>query len=122
MALAEISSWEALAEVTPFSRSLLKDLGTERADVGEHHLRSIAAACQVPYAWFTVPDLKDAVASGEDATLSERVEALERRVEAQLTELRAAIVALSAGNLRQVREQRERDDTDRPEERPEEGG
>ena len=122
MALAGITSWEDLADRTPFSRSLLKDLGTERGEAGERHLRSIAAACSVPYAWFTVPDLKDAVASGEDATLSERMEALERRVDAQITELRAAIVALSAGNLRQVREQREQDGTDRPEEHPGEGG
>jgi hypothetical protein len=83
MALAGITSWEQLAEATPFSRSLLKDLGTERADATESHLRSIAAACRVPYAWFTVPTLTDAVAGAEDSTLSERVEALERRLDVE---------------------------------------
>lgn len=121
MALDGVSSWEDLADKTPFSRSLLKDLGTERARVEEKHLRSIAAACGVPYAWFTVPELAQALDGAEDATLGERVEALERRVEAQVTELRAAIVALSADSLQRTREQRGQDETDRPEERPGEG-
>lgn len=66
-----------------------------------------AAACGVPYAWFTIPDLKEAVANGEEATLSERVEALERRVDAQITELRAGLVALSADTLRRTLERQE---------------
>lgn len=94
MALAGITSWEQLEERTPFSRSLLKDLGTDRAEVTEKHLRPIAAALDVPYAWFTVPALGGAVAGAEDASIAERVEALERRAAAagtlseQLEELR----------------------------------
>lgn len=107
MALAGVGSWEDLADRTPFSRSLLKDLGTERAEVGEQHLRPIAAACGVPYAWFTIPDLKAAVASGEDETLAEHVEALERRVAVSLTELRAGLAAVSADSVRHTRELRE---------------
>lgn len=101
MALAGVTSWDDLAERTPFSRSLLKDLGTERGRVEEQHLRPIAAACGVPYAWFTVPDLAQVVADSEDATLGERVEALERqsaatrqRLEAQLREINEQVVAM----------------------------
>lgn len=57
MALADVGSWEELAARTGFSRSTLKDLGTERGTAEEKHLRVIAAATSVPYAWFTVPNL-----------------------------------------------------------------
>jgi uncharacterized protein YceH (UPF0502 family) len=83
MALADIGSWEQLAARTPLSRSTIKDLGTVRGRAEETHLRVIAAACEVPYAWFTVPDLRAAVAREDDEpSLAERVEALERAVAA----------------------------------------
>jgi hypothetical protein len=85
MALADITSWEQLAERTPLSRSTLKDLGTVRGRADETHLRVIAAACGLPYAWFTVPDLGRAVAREDDEpTVDERIEALERQVAALL--------------------------------------
>ena len=84
MALAGISSWEELAERTPLSRSTLKDLGTERRRADETHLRVIAAACDVPYEWFTVPDLRHALVRDDDEepSIGERLEALERAVSA----------------------------------------
>jgi transcriptional regulator with XRE-family HTH domain len=83
MALAGISSWEELAERTPLSRSTVKDLGTPRRRADETHLRVIAAACDVPYAWFTVADLRRAVArEEEEPSIAERLEALERAVQA----------------------------------------
>jgi hypothetical protein len=83
MALADISSWEELAERTPMSRSTLKDLGTVRGRAEETHLRVIAAACGLPYAWFTVGDLGRAVSrEDEEPTVAERLEALERQVAA----------------------------------------
>ena len=79
MALADIGSWEELAERTPLSRSTLKDLGTVRGRAEETHLRVIAAACDLPYAWFTVADIGRAVErEDEDPTVAERIEALER--------------------------------------------
>lgn len=83
MALADIGSWEELAERTPLSRSTLKDLGTVRGRADERHLRVIAAACGLPYAWFTVADLGRAVTrEDEEPTTAERIEALERTVAA----------------------------------------
>jgi hypothetical protein len=83
MALADIGSWEELAERTPLSRSTLKDLGTPRGRAEETHLRVIAAACRLPYAWFTVPDIGRAVTrEDEDPAVGERIEALERTVAA----------------------------------------
>jgi hypothetical protein len=83
MALADISSWDELARRVPLSRSTVKDLGTPRGRAEETHLRVIAAACDVPYAWFTVPDLRAAVARDDDEpSLAERVEAVERRIDA----------------------------------------
>lgn len=91
MALADISSWEELARRVPLSRSTVKDLGTPRGRAEETHLRVIAAACDVPYAWFTVPDLRAAAAREDDEpSLAERVEALEGRVDAITTRLSAA--------------------------------
>lgn len=95
MALAGVGSWEQLAARTPYSRSLLKDLGTTRATAEESHLRVLAAACELPYAWFTVPDIGAALAGAEDATLSERVEALERRHRAEVDELRLQMADLN---------------------------
>ena len=81
MALADISSWDELAERTPLSRSTLKDLGTVRGRATEAHLRVIAAACDLPYAWFTVPDLGAAIADdAEHPSLTERLEAVERQL------------------------------------------
>jgi hypothetical protein len=83
MALADIGSWEKLAARTPLSRSTLKDLGTVRGRAEETHLRVIAAACALPYSWFTVADLGRAVArDDEDPALVERIEALENTVAA----------------------------------------
>ncbi|HEV7495180.1 hypothetical protein [Baekduia sp.] len=83
MALADIGSWEQLAEQTPLSRSTLKDLGTVRGRAEETHLRVIAAACDLPYAWFTVADIGGAVTrEDEDPAIGERLEALERTVAA----------------------------------------
>lgn len=91
MALADISSWEELARRVPLSRSTVKDLGTRRGRAEETHLRVIAAACDVPYAWFTVPDLRAAVAREDDEpSLAERVEALEGRVDAITKQISAA--------------------------------
>jgi uncharacterized protein YceH (UPF0502 family) len=91
MALADIGSWDELARRVPLSRSTVKDLGTPRGRAEETHLRVIAAACDVPYAWFTVPDLRAAVArEDEEPSLAERVEALERRIEALSRQLSAA--------------------------------
>ena len=65
------------------SRSTLKDLGTVRGRADESHLRVIAAACGLPYAWFTVSDINRAVLrEDEDPSFAERVEALERTVAA----------------------------------------
>jgi hypothetical protein len=83
MALADIGSWEELAERTPLSRSTLKDLGTVRGRAEETHLRVIAAACDLPYSWFTVSDIGRAVErEDDDPTLAERLEAMERTVAA----------------------------------------
>jgi hypothetical protein len=83
MALADIGSWEQLAAQTPLSRSTLKDLGTVRGRAEETHLRVIAAACDLPYAWFTIADIGGAVTrEDEDPAVSERLEALERTVAA----------------------------------------
>ncbi len=83
MALADIGSWEQLAERTPLSRSTLKDLGTVRGRAEETHLRVIAAACDLPYAWFTIGDIGGAVTrEDEDPAVGERLEALERTVAA----------------------------------------
>jgi hypothetical protein len=80
MALADISSWDELAERTPLSRSTLKDLGTVRGRATETHLRVIAAACDLPYAWFTIPDLAAAITDDTDPSLAERLEAVERQL------------------------------------------
>jgi hypothetical protein len=83
MALADIGSWEQLADRTPLSRSTLKDLGTVRGRAEETHLRVIAAACDLPYAWFTIADLGGAVTrEDEDPAVGERLEALESQTEA----------------------------------------
>jgi hypothetical protein len=83
MALADIRSWDDLAARTPMSRSTLKDLGTVRGRADESHLRVIAAACGLPYAWFTVSDVSRAVLrEDEDPSFAERLEALERTVAA----------------------------------------
>jgi hypothetical protein len=90
MALADIGSWDELARRVPLSRSTVKDLGTVRGRAEETHLRVIAAACDVPYSWFTVPDLRAAVArEDEEPSLAERVEALEGRVDALVRQLSA---------------------------------
>jgi hypothetical protein len=85
MALADISSWDDLAARTPLSRSTLKDLGTIRGRADERHLRVIAAACDLPYAWFTIDDIGRAISRDDDEpAVAERVEALERQVSALL--------------------------------------
>ena len=70
MGLAGIKSWEALAEKTGMSRSTLKDLGTTRANAEKKHLVPIAAVCELPYEWFTIPSFSEAV-SREAARLHE---------------------------------------------------
>jgi len=78
----ELGTWAKLAKATKISTSTLTGFGTRgRAD--EKHLRVIAEACKVPYAWFTVPDLGRAVSrEDEEPSLVERVEALEHTVAA----------------------------------------
>ncbi len=94
MALADIGSWEQLAEQTPLSRSTLKDLGTVRGRAEETHLRVIAAACDLPYAWFTIADIGGAVTrEDEDPAVGERLEALESQIEV----LRRRVADLEAG-------------------------
>jgi hypothetical protein len=94
MALADIGSWEQLAEQTPLSRSTLKDLGTVRGRAEETHLRVIAAACDLPYAWFTIADIGGAVTrEDEDPAVGERLEALESQMEV----LRRRVADLEAG-------------------------
>jgi hypothetical protein len=99
MALADIGSWEQLAECTPLSRSTLKDLGTVRGRAEETHLRVIAAACELPYAWFTIDDIGGAVTrEDEDPAVSERLEALERTVAALVRRVGEAGGASAAGS------------------------
>jgi hypothetical protein len=94
MALADIGSWEQLAEQTPLSRSTLKDLGTVRGRAEETHLRVIAAACDLPYAWFTIADIGGAVTrEDEDPAVGERLEALESQIEV----LRRRVAELESG-------------------------
>jgi hypothetical protein len=94
MALADIGSWEQLAERTPLSRSTLKDLGTVRGRAEETHLRVIAAACDLPYAWFTITDIGGAVTrEDEDPAVGERLEALESHLEV----LRRRVAELESG-------------------------
>lgn len=94
MALADIGSWEQLAEQTPLSRSTLKDLGTVRGRAEETHLRVIAAACDLPYAWFTIADIGGAVTrEDEDPAVGERLEALESQIEV----LRRRVAELEGG-------------------------
>jgi hypothetical protein len=78
----ELGTWAKRAKATNISTSTLTGFGTRgRAD--EKHLRVIAEACNVPYAWFTVPDLARAVSrEDEEPSLVERVEALEHTVAA----------------------------------------
>jgi hypothetical protein len=95
MDLADVGSWEQLAERTPLSRSTLKDLGTVRGRAEETHLRVIAAACGLPYAWFTVADIGRAVLrEDEDPAVGERLEALEHQVEV----LRRRVTELEGGD------------------------
>lgn len=61
MALRGYGSWRALAARTDWSESTLRGLGLPRATATSRHLREIAAACQVPYEWFTVPSIQAAV-------------------------------------------------------------
>jgi hypothetical protein len=102
MALSDIGSWEQLAERTPLSRSTLKDLGTVRGRADETHLRVIAAACELPYAWFTIADIGGAVArDDEDPAVNERLEALESQTEVlrrRVAELEGGGGASAAGN------------------------
>lgn len=100
MELAGFTSWEQLATATPFSRSTLKDLGTPRGAVDEKHLRPIAAACNVPYAWFTVPDLAAAVrGADEEPTIAERMEAVESQLAALRRQLGTAATADDLADL-----------------------
>jgi hypothetical protein len=84
----EVDTWEKLAEATRISTSTLKSIATPgRKAKAEHnderYLHTIAEVCGLPYAWFTVPDLGDAVRrEDEDPSLVERVEALEHTVAA----------------------------------------
>jgi hypothetical protein len=83
MALADIRSWDDLAARTPMSRSTLKDIGTVRGRADETHLRVIAAACGLPYSWFTIADVAAAIArEDEEPSVNERLEALEGTVAA----------------------------------------
>lgn len=83
----------------------------------DHELEAMAEVSGLPLGFFLAEDLDVALNGAGEPKLRERVALLE----SQVTELRAAIVALSADSLRRTREQQERDETDQPEERPEEG-
>lgn len=63
MAVSGADTWEKLAEKTGYSPSLLKELGKSRA-IDRKHLNAICMATGVPYEWFTVPDLAEAVRVG----------------------------------------------------------
>ncbi|HEX5923417.1 MAG TPA: hypothetical protein VFY45_06270 [Baekduia sp.] len=82
----ELDTWEKLAKATKISTSTLKNIATphrkaKAEDNDEKYLHTIAEACGLPYAWFTVPDLGAAVRrEDEDPSLVERVEALEHIV------------------------------------------
>ena len=90
MALTDVTSWEQLAAKTGFSRSLLKDAGTARGVLEERHLRVIAAKLEIPYAWFTVADVFEAISREEDEpSTPERLEALELQMRALTTRLTA---------------------------------
>lgn len=122
-------SQKALGEKLGLSEATMKRIERGERGYEEMELREIARLCGVPYAWFTVPSLVQAVDGAADATLAERVEALERqgvtvreRSEAQVRALRDAVVELAAGNLQQARERLDQADTGRPEERPGEAG
>jgi hypothetical protein len=83
MWLAGYESLKELASHLSFDLSTLKALGTERGTAKESHLREIARICGVSFAWFTIPDLRGIVAGyADEASLTERVEALEGRVDA----------------------------------------
>jgi hypothetical protein len=83
MWLAGFESLKELAEKLSFDLSTLKAFGTPRGTAKESHLREIARVCDVSYAWFTIPDLFGIVAGyADEASLTERVEALEGRVDA----------------------------------------
>lgn len=63
MGASGVDTWEKLAERTGYSWSLVKELGKSRP-MQRKHWQAIAAACNVPYEWFTVPDLGEAVRIG----------------------------------------------------------
>lgn len=71
MAIAGLESWEALAAATGYSRTTLKDLGTDRKQAKRRHLIAIAAACDVPIEWFTVSSIPAAVARSAAITSTE---------------------------------------------------
>ena len=82
MWLAGYESLEELVVPLSFGITTLKELGGKRT-ADEDHLREIARVCEVSYAWFTIPDLLGIVAGyADEASLTERVEALEGRVDA----------------------------------------
>lgn len=60
MALARIAGYRDLATRTDYEYATLKALGTSRS-AGPRHLRDIAAACDLPYSWFTVPSIGEAI-------------------------------------------------------------
>jgi hypothetical protein len=79
-------------------------------------LRAIADACDVPYRWFTVDSFKEAIdGAGQRPDLESDV--AEMRAELgeladAVTELRAAVVALSADSLTRTQAQSERPASD----------
>lgn len=106
-------------------------------DVHTRELRDIAAACGLPYEFFTADlDRLPELTSQEPArrvrenfaaeraswqVQMEGVLANQTTMAEQLTGLRAAVVALAAGNLQLTREQLGLDEKGRSEPRPEEG-
>lgn len=72
MALHGFGSWTALAAKTDWSESTLRGLGLPRARATSRHLREIAAACEVPYEWFTIPSIQGAVEEHSDRLESRR--------------------------------------------------
>lgn len=72
MILAGASSWERLAELTGYSRTTVKDLGTPRKVAEHKHVVNVAAALGVAYEWFTVPSIQEAVEAHARHLESER--------------------------------------------------
>lgn len=73
MKLTGVRSWDKLAELTGYSRTTVKDLGTTRKKAEHKHVVNVASACKVPYEWFTIPSIQEAVEEHARRLESERL-------------------------------------------------